>query len=199
MQDGQRQTDPGTQGAFAAVNGPTHRQLGFLAGAAVALGDHQPVVGVALSGVYASASAHGWLSPDVDQTEAWMRVRQVARPLLPRSKQRLLNHRYLSHWWGLPVVGGYAVSLLPPEFAWSALMLVVGWASHLVGDFVFGEGPHGGIPLLPWGRHVGLHMDTGGFWETGVARSRKWRIPFAPTQVLIGLGICFCLLYGVMT
>lgn len=183
-----------------AMMGPSHRLLGYFSGAAVAAAAGYDVGAVAISGAFASASAHGWLSPDIDQTDLWVKVRQVVRPWLPTRYDKLLSHRFLSHWWGLPAAAGVAAWSMPAEFAWATLMLVVGWASHLVGDFVFGEDPNGGIPLTPWGSHVGLKLDTGGLWETGRFEvfGRRASLPFAPAHVVIMVGIVGALALGVL-
>lgn len=164
---------------------------------------------VAMSGLVASATSHGWASPDVDQTEPWVRVRQA----LPKPHARLLNHRCLSHWWGLPLAAYPAAQVgLPAEAVWPATMLLVGWVSHLLGDLLFGE-----LPVDPWGRRtVGLGLDTGGFLETGTVKFkdrtiRVWRwklrikgqsrrvIPFGPVRVLMGVGIGWLLARGLVT
>jgi hypothetical protein len=168
--------------------GPTHRLAGSLAGVAVSSVAGQPWSIVAMSGLVASATSHGWASPDIDQTEPWV----MARRALPSPADRLLNHRALSHWWGLPVAAAWFAGGLPAEAAWPAWMLIVGWSSHLVGDFVFGK-----IPVLPFpdSPTVGLGLDTGGFLETGRVRSRTV-IPFGPARVLIVLGIVVILAGG---
>jgi hypothetical protein len=168
--------------------GPTHRLTGFAAGAGTAFLAGHDIVGVVLSGTFASASSHGGLSPDVDQTKLWTSVRKK----LPNDRARLLNHRNLSHWWALPVLAYAAVATLPVEFQWATTMLIVGWASHLFGDLLFGE-----LPLDPWGKHTfGLGLDTGGFLETGTlklgGKSRKV-IPFGPTRALLSVGIALLL------
>jgi hypothetical protein len=175
--------------------GPTHRCLGALCGIAVASSDGQPWSMVAMSGLVASATSHGWASPDVDQTGPWVTVRQA----LPKPWARVLNHRCLSHWWGLPAAAWPAIQIgLPVEAQWPATMLLVGWVSHLFGDLLFGE-----LPVDPWGRTtVGLGLDTGGFLETGTVRfaghSRRV-IPFGPVRVLIGAGIGLLLARGLLT
>jgi hypothetical protein len=49
-------------------------------------------------------------------------------------------------------------------------MLLAGWVSHLLLDFVFGQadpwahrGP--GIPVWPWWGHIGVGFDAGGWLE----------------------------------
>jgi hypothetical protein len=138
--------------------GPTHRLTGGLAGVAYAAATGQPWSVVAMSGVIASASAHGFLSPDVDQTKPWVAVRK----LLPGSIDQVLNHRTgLSHWWGLVPLAWWGIQQMTPLAGFLATLLLVGWASHLVGDFIFGE-----LALLPGGGPTfGLGLDTGGRLE----------------------------------
>jgi membrane-bound metal-dependent hydrolase YbcI (DUF457 family) len=164
--------------------GPTHRLTGVLAGVVVASLAQQTWSVVAMSGLVASATSHGWASPDLDQTKPWIRVRKA----LPDDLAVLLNHRNLTHWWGLPVGAWLWTGTLPVQSQWAMRMLVVGWVSHLLGDFIFGA-----LPLLPWGGpRVGLGLDTGGFIETGVLHRRRW-VPFSPARVLILVGIAWVL------
>lgn len=143
--------------------GPTHRLFGGLAGVTAATLTDQPWSMVAMSGIVATASAHGWLSPDVDQTKPWVTVRKM----LPPFCDQLLNHRTgISHWWGLPVLAWWGISHLPAEAAWPATVLLIGWVSHLVGDFLFGS-----LALLPGGGPTfGLGLATGGVIENRLAR-----------------------------
>jgi hypothetical protein len=159
----------------------------------------QPVAVVALSGVYASASAHGWLSPDVGQTEAWTRARQALRPFLPASKRQLLNLRFLSHWWGLSVLGAVGVPSLPAEFSWSAMMLVFGWASHLIGDFLFARRLERRDPAAAMGPACGPAPRHGRVLGDGRGPVSSVADPVRATQVVIGLDIYFSLLRGVVS
>jgi hypothetical protein len=84
-----------------------------------------------------------------------------------------MRHRGLSHWWGIPLAVGFAIPHLAEDVRWVLTAVVVGWVSHLIGDFVFGKrdryahrGP--GIPLAPWWGHVGLGLDSGGSAEAAV-------------------------------
>ncbi len=86
-----------------------------------------------------------------------------------------LRHRGLSHWWGLPAAAALWLATAAPGWSWVAAAALVGWASHLLGDFCFGQhdvrsarGP--GIPLAPWWGHVGLGLDVGGAVERVVVQ-----------------------------
>lgn len=93
-------------------------------------------------------TCQGWFSPDADQS--WLRG-------LPG------GHRGMSHWLGWPVLvaAGLLGAGVSHPLAWYAL---VGWVSHLVGDFLVGEAPMG-VPLSPFGGwRVGLGALTPGTW-----------------------------------
>lgn len=143
--------------------GPTHRVTGGLFGVVAAAYAGQPPSMVVMSGIVATAASHGWLSPDVDQTKPWVAVRKA----LPRFCGPLLNHRTgLSHWWGLAALAGWGIGFLTPEAQWPAAMLLVGWTSHLVGDFLFGS-----LAIFPWGGPTfGLGLATGGLLEVKLVR-----------------------------
>lgn len=141
--------------------GPTHRVFGALCGAAVATYQGETFTMIAMTSLVATATAHGWSSPDVDQTEPWETVRAV----LPRPAAKLMNHRALTHWIGVPALAWLGFGQLPPEAHMPAFALLIGWCSHLLGDFIFGV-----IPLLPWGSpKVGVGFKTGGFVEKWIA------------------------------
>jgi hypothetical protein len=73
------------------------------------------------------------------------------------------------------------------------LALLAGWASHLLGDLVFGK-----LYLFPWGGPgIGLELRTDGFIEDGSLRvgDRKFTvIPFGPTRVAITIALAWVLL-----
>lgn len=171
--------------------GPTHRMAGALAGVGFASVSGQPLSMVVMSGLVASSTSHGWASPDVDQAGPWVTVRRR----LPDAVARTMNHRELSHWWAVPVLGWLAVQPMAPDARWIASLLIVGWASHLVGDVLFGD-----LPLWPGGRRVGLGLDTGGFWETGRAKLRGGRtvrvLPVGPMRVVIAAGLAWLLIHA---
>lgn len=143
--------------------GPQHRLFGALAGALTAsvAGQEWPLV--AMTALVATSTAHGWSSPDMDQTGPWQALARLSGPLGP-----MLAHRRLTHWWALPVAVWWLIGVyVPAGAAWPAYALLAGWVSHLVGDFVFGK-----LPLLPWGGpKVGLGFKTGGWLENGPARA----------------------------
>src|SRR4051812_41917139 len=100
--------------------GPTHRLAGFLSGEVVALLTHQSWAWVPISGLVASASAHGWASPDIDQTAPWVAVRKR----LPAPLAKVLNHRELAHWWGIPGLAAVASLQLAPDVRWLVTLLI---------------------------------------------------------------------------
>lgn len=165
--------------------GPSHRLLGALAGATVASVAGQEWPMVAMTALIATSTAHGWPSPDMDQTGPW---RTVGRFLGP-----LANHRSgLSHWWGLPVLAWWGVQHLPQEAHWPAYALLAGWVSHLLGDFVFGK-----LSLFPWGGpKFGVGLKTDGFIEDGslnIGGRKRTVVPFGPTRVAITVALALVL------
>lgn len=133
-----------------------NRSAHALAGAAawLALAPHvvdQPLRLTGAGCVLAVGLAAGQdFSPDLDQR--WY------------AGQATGGHRHLTHWpETAAVLTWLLLTWLPPAFAWP---MVVGWWSHLVGDFFFG-----GIPLLIAGgrRRLGFRFDTGGPVERWVA------------------------------
>jgi membrane-bound metal-dependent hydrolase YbcI (DUF457 family) len=153
--------------------GRSHRILGALAGAAYAVGQGQPRSVVAMTALVATATSNGPTSPDGDQTGQWWPALTALAPTWVH------RHRGLLHWWGLPVLAWLAVPALDPQVQWAAHALLVGWASHIIGDAVFGR-----VPLLPWGCNWGLRFDTDGPLESGV-RIFRWRTPSALRVVLL--------------
>lgn len=140
------------------MDGTTHRLFAASVSLAVSTSLGQPGWQTAAAAVIATASAAGWTSPDADQS--WL-------SWVPG------GHRGLTHWWGLPAIGAVATILfVPPEASWAIWALLVGWSSHLVGDFVFGVRPPG-IPLAPWWAYTGLGFDSGG----GIERVLRWAWP----------------------
>ncbi len=153
----------------------THRLTGAAAGLAVAAATGAGPARLAVSTAVAAVTAAGVTSPDVDQHSGW----HLADDLLPdevAGHGGPLRHRGLAHWWGLPAAAAYfGLRAVPEPWRWLALAALVGWSSHLVGDFIFGrpnrrQGRGPGIPLAPWWWHVGLGLDTGGWTEALVRR-----------------------------
>jgi len=171
--------------------GPQHRLFGGLCGAAFASMQGWSFGIIAASAIIATSSAHGWSSPDMDQTKPWIALNRLTPPFL----DPLLAHRRLSHWWGLPALAYWGITQMPAENAWPFLALLVGWLSHLLGDLVFGKG--GGIPVMPWGGlFVGLPLRTGKFAETGKAHifgRERTIIPFGPVRLLSAGGMIYLL------
>jgi len=140
------------------MDGSTHRLLAASSSLAISTATGAPAWQAGGAALISTATAAGWTSPDADQS--WL-------GWLPG------GHRGLSHWWGLPAVAALATSnLAPAPVAWVAWALILGWTSHLVGDFVFGIRPPG-IPTMPWWAHVGLRFDSGGTLE----RVLRWAWP----------------------
>lgn len=162
--------------------GPSHRLLGALAGAVYATVEGQPPSVVAMTALVATATSNGITSPDADQSDGWRTLTGV----LPAWARR---HRGLSHWWGLPALAWLLVPYLDPQVHWAAHALIVGWASHLAGDAVFGK-----VPLAPWGIYAGLGLDTDGALESGV-RIFRWRTPSA-LRLALGAALVYVLLLG---
>jgi len=140
------------------MDGSTHRLFAASVSLAVSTNAGTPTWQGTAAAVIATASAAGWTSPDADQS--WLRRAPG-------------GHRGLTHWWGIPAMAAVAtLVLVPPEVAWALWALLLGWGSHLVGDFVFGERPKG-IPMSPWWAYAGLGLNSGGGFE----RLLRWVWP----------------------
>jgi LexA-binding, inner membrane-associated putative hydrolase len=149
------------------VNRTTHNLLGATSGFAFGVAAGLPWWATVGSSALASITSDGPTSPDIDQYRAWKRLdRWVPDELLGHGGP--LQHRGLSHWWGLPaMLAGLAWHVGAGWYVWA---LIIGLISHLVGDLLCGQadgwahrGP--GIPLLPWWGHVGLGLKSGGRLE----------------------------------
>jgi hypothetical protein len=145
----------------------THRLTGAATVLAFAVGAGLPTVQVLISTAVATVTSAGATSPDLDQQGSWRFVDH----LLPdeyAGHGGPFRHRGLAHWWGLPAVAAWwGLPLVPEPWRWIAVAALLGWVSHLVGDFFFGQAnrPQGrgpGIPMLPWWGHLGLGLDAGG-------------------------------------
>jgi hypothetical protein len=108
---------------------PCHHLAGFATGAALAVHAHQPVWVAVGSACLASITAGGVLSPDVDQFKLWRALdRWLPDEWLGEGGP--LQHRGISHFWGLPAAAAaYLYVVGGPWWAW---MLLAGWVSHLV-------------------------------------------------------------------
>lgn len=150
------------------MNRVTHNLLGAASGFGLGLAAGWPWWQVLAGAGLASVTSDGPTSPDADQYRSWRRTDAlVPDELLGRGGP--LQHRGLSHWWGLPAGAAVVVFLLVPAgWAWIAWALIAGWTSHLIGDFVHGRAGWGraaGIPLAPWWGHVGVGLKSGGVVE----------------------------------
>jgi LexA-binding, inner membrane-associated putative hydrolase len=140
------------------MDGTTHRLFAASASLAYSTAAGIPGWQAAAAAVIATATSAGWTSPDADQS--WLEW-------VPG------GHRGLTHWWGLPALLAVAtIVFVPPEAAWVLWALLLGWGSHLVGDFIFGERPPG-IPMAPWWAYAGLGLNSGGLVE----RLLRWAFP----------------------
>jgi hypothetical protein len=141
------------------MDGSTHRLFAASTSLALSTSTAIPAWQGAAAALIATATSAGWTSPDADQT--WL------RRWMPG------GHRGLLHWWGLPALLALATLMfLPPETNWAVWALLLGWSSHLVGDFIFGERPPG-IPMAPWWSYAGLGFNSGGALE----RTLRWAWP----------------------
>ena len=143
---------------------PTHHLTG--AACALAVVYVSPTAGDGLQTAafvtVAIATSGGVLSPDVDNRSAW-------RATIGRTWSGF-GHRRITHWWGIPAGAAAALTVLdvapvPAAAAWGA---VIGWGSHIAGDFLFGRAAIGrgpGVPLLPTRWHVGAGLKADGATE----------------------------------
>jgi membrane-bound metal-dependent hydrolase YbcI (DUF457 family) len=155
---------------------PTHHLFGVVTALAL-IHWAPPVTGATATAAYiatATATAGGKLSCDVDNQSWWKTLdRWLPDEILGNGGP--MQHRGLAHWWGIPAALAVAVYLgrFPAELAPVALGVVTGWGSHIAGDLMFGRGNarYGlkrGVPLLPWGWHVGLGLKADGWTEHAV-------------------------------
>lgn len=153
----------------------THRLTGTAAGLTLAtVLQAGPGYAAMMAGI-ATLTAAGVTSPDIDQRGGWRLVDRLLPDELA-GHAGPLRHRGVTHWWGLPVIVGYLVRpTVPQQWRWLTAAALIGWCSHLVGDFVFGkantrQGRGPGIPLAPWWWHIGIGLDTGGTLEAVIRR-----------------------------
>lgn len=150
------------------MKGTTHYLFGACSGVALGSAAGWEWPQIVAAGWLATLTAGGRLSPDVDQHWAWTFVDRLV-PDEWLGNNGPLQHRGLSHWWGLPLAGfSVAWSMLPAAWAWVAYALLTGWSSHLAGDYLFGRagaGRRAGIPFAPWWNHRGIGLAVGGVLE----------------------------------
>lgn len=112
--------------------------------------------------------------PDIDQRHWWRRTLGQARAL---------QHRRLTHWWGLPAVLVLLLPALTGPARWLFACALIGWVSHLAGDWVFGKRPPWqagtgrgpGIPLAPWWAYHGLNLRCA---TQQRGRARRWSLEY---------------------
>jgi len=161
------------------MDGLGHRILAGSTAVSVFATAGAPMWQVAAAAPVAIAFSAGWTSPDVDNT--WL-LRKLTRFIPGRWDARIFGHRRTLHWWGWPaLIAHLAATADLGVVGWAVWAALLGWTSHLVGDFIFGEEPPG-IPLAPWWWHIGLHLDSGG-------RIEKWATaPVSAVIVWVALG-----------
>lgn len=168
------------------MNTVTHRLCGFTAGlGAVAVLPLTPVEAVGVV-VLSTVVAGGHMSPDMDQRK-WWRILDKVLPDEWLGNGGPLQHRGITHWWGL-VLAGLVVATFTVGFPWWVIGLTAGWGSHLLGDAVYGARSPGrgpGIPLGPWWGHHGAGFHSGGTGEIFIAR-----------PILVALSVAFLLIIG---
>ena len=171
------------------MDGNPHRVFAVAAWTGVVAVSGLPLwVAAAGAGLAAAVSA-GPTSPDVDNTRNWRET--VAGLPLTRWDNRVAGHRRITHWWGWPAICAYLLAGADQgDIGWVAWALITGWSSHIVGDFVFGKGGYDiprGVPVLPWGWHVGLGLKSGR--KDGAS---SWRTPdryFCGAASLLAIGL----------
>jgi len=146
----------------------SHVLLGAVTG--IALGTHLGMP-PAQTGACAALAALAAPIPDVDNRRWWQRTDRVV-PDEALGHGGPMRHRGLLHWWGIPALAALPLAALGlhvngVDVSWAGWAFLVGIASHLVGDFAFGQacprqGRGPGIPLAPWWWHIGVGLDTGG-------------------------------------
>lgn len=176
------------------MDGNPHRVFAVAAEVAWVAASGAPLW-VALAGApLAAAVSAGPTSPDIDNTRNW---RAVLSTFPGRADNKVLGHRRITHWWGWPALAAYLlVGADQGEIGWVAWALIIGWSSHIIGDFCFGKGGYDiprGVPVLPWGWHVGLGWKSGRKKdrETG-AYASSWRTAdryFCGAALLFSIGL----------
>lgn len=162
------------------MNRTAHHELGALTGGWLALITNEHPRQLVMTITLVTITSGGKLSPDCDQYKFWRWARTIEAG----------QHRMLTHWWGLPALALLACAMLPALVSDIVSRWAFGWLSHLLGDFVFGDAcnKHGaGIPMLPWGCHVGLLGRRNGLKSDGaLAKICQWIIlPLGLVHLLV--------------
>lgn len=129
------------------------------------------------------AFSEGWTSPDLDNT---FLLKKLTKWIPGRWDSEIFGHRRTLHWWGWPaLIAAIAHRADLGQSGWVVWASLLGWASHLLGDLIFGMPGYGtpeGVPLLPWWGHFGL-----GFRSDGIAQHiLMWPISIALTWCALG-------------
>jgi LexA-binding, inner membrane-associated putative hydrolase len=137
-----------------------HQLLGATCGLALAaVATLSPFEAMAVAIVAAGTAT----LPDIDQRRWWRKA---------FGHIGALQHRRLTHWWGLPTSALLLFFVAHGPLAWLLGAALTGWFSHLAGDWAYGKrGPAvtgwrgAGIPLAPWWGYHGLGWRCGGAGE----------------------------------
>lgn len=171
--------------------GPSHLLFGATTYVAYStLYAHQPLTQVVIGAVVATAVSDGVLSPDMDQRALFTATQEALGPA-----SRPIGHRQVTHLWWLPVLAWWRwLPTLDSDTRWAATALLIGWASHILGDFVFGGRKKVPLLLPGWGPRVGLPLRTDGWVEEG---HEKWTLGLSPLRVALTLALGYLLWIGV--
>jgi membrane-bound metal-dependent hydrolase YbcI (DUF457 family) len=164
---------------------PSHRLFAATSYAALAVVTRQPLPAVLIGSLVATATAAGATSPDVDLTRPMILAGKALGPL-----GFLVAHRRgLTHCWVVvAVLWRWWLPTLDSTLGWAAIALLIGWASHIVGDAIFGK-----VPLLwPGGPMVGLGLKTDGWLEHGP----RW-LPVSPLRAVLGSALAVAVIMSV--
>lgn len=170
------------------MNALGHRQAGYLCGISAGILLNYLPFECILVGAIATITSGGKTSPDLDQTDMY-------NLLLPKAWK---GHRKLTHWWGWPAFIWFGILIYwqqnHPDAWWFSILwiLTLGWSSHLLIDFIFGDAGYGrgaGIPLSPLGNHRGLLGKKNGLKSDGITAKVTTRLIFPISCVVITLSL----------
>jgi hypothetical protein len=165
------------------MNGVHHRVVAASLWPAWATLGHAPHWQVIAGIPVAVAFSAGWTSPDVDDT--WL-MEKATKWIPGRWDHEIFGHRQTLHWWGWPALLAYLAGNADlGVVGWAVWAALLGWTSHIVADAAFGRGGRGvpaGIPLLPWGAHVGLGFKSDG----AAAHVLTWPICLILAWIAVG-------------